>query len=397
MKKILLFFILIFPMFVNALEVPELYSKNYLIYDMNEDKVLHSSNASEKRNVASLTKIVTTITAMENIDDLDKKVVVTQEMLNGIPWDASIAGLEVGDELTIRDVLYASILPSGADATHVLAFTSSGSVTKFVDKMNEVAKKVGANDTHFVNVTGYDEEGHYSTANDILKILKYALKNPTFKEIFCTKEHTMSNGKVVKATVIKYNQLLNLDISRIVGSKTGFTDNAGTCIAAYIASGGHEFILITLNAPPETKKGYNLLDALSLINFLDKNYGEQNLLTKGEGVKDLEVKFSNIDTYTIKGSKDITKYLPIDYDKNKVRIDYEGKDYITFMNKEGDSLGTLKVYYEDTLVGEDEVILDTTIKIDILKLLKEYYLFIIGVVVLIILLITLKSKNKKKA
>lgn len=397
MKKIILFILLLFPMVVNAVELPSLYSKNMLIYDLTDDRILHEINADEKRNVASLTKIVTTITAIENISDLDQKVIVTNEMLYGIPWDASIAGLKVGDELSIRDVLYASILPSGADATHVLAFTSSGSVSKFVEKMNELARRVGANNTNFVNVTGYDIDNHYSTANDILKILKYALNNETFREIFCTKEHTMSNGKVIKATVLKYNELLHLDISRIIGSKTGFTDNAGTCISALISSGGHDFILITLNAPAETQKGYNLLDALSLINFLDRNYGEQKLLTNGEEIQKIDVRFSDIDSYSIKGSKDITKYLSNDYDKSKVKIDYEGKEYLTFLNKEGDSIGTLKVYYDGNLIGEDEVILSRDIKLDIFKIIKEYYLFLVGIIVLILLTILLMKKTKRKA
>ncbi len=397
MKKVLLLILLLLPICVSALELPSTYSKNLLIYDLTDDKVLHQVKADEKRNVASLTKIVTTITAIENISDLDMKVKVTPEMLYGIPWDASIAGLKAGDELTIRDVLYASILPSGADATHVLAFTSAGSVSKFVEKMNELAKKVGANDTNFVNVTGYDVDNHYSTATDILKILKYALQNETFKEIYCTKEHMMSNGKVVKATVLKYNDLLHLDISRIKGSKTGFTDEAGLCISALISSGGHDFIIITLNAPPESSKGYNLMDALSLIKFLDNNYGEQKLLSIGEEVKTIDVKLSNINSYTIQGSKDITKYLPVDYDKSKVRVDYDGKDTLNFLNKKGDTIGTLKVYYDDVLIGEDKIVLDTEIKIDFVKILKEYYLFLIGLFVLLILVVKLKKKNKKKA
>ena len=397
MKKLwLLILLLIIPICTYAVELPQLYSTNVLVYDLTEDKILHEINASEKRNVASLTKIVTTITAIENIPDLDQKVTVTSQMLAGIPWDASIAGLQVGDELTIRDVLYASILPSGADATHVLAFTSAGSVPKFVDKMNELAKKVGANDTHFVNVTGYDVDNHYSTARDMLKILKYALSNQTFREIYCTKEHMMSNGKIVKATVLKYNETMHLDISRILGSKTGFTDNAGICISALINSNGHEIIIITLNAPYTNGMAYNLIDALSIIKFMDQNYNEQPLLAKEQVVKDIDVKISNIDKLSIKGDKLITKYLPIDYDKDKVKIDYEGKNSVSFLNKEGSKLGTLKVYYDGELIGEDEVILDQKIKLSIPKLIKEYYLFFLGIIILIILLfISHRHKHKR--
>ena len=189
MKKFLLF-LLMFPLNVLALTLPDINSKYALIYDKTDNKILFEKNSNEKTYIASLTKIATTITAIENIDNLNEEVVITNDILNTVSPIASIAGLKVGDKLTYKDLLYASMLPSGADATNSLAILSSGSIDNFVNKMNELANKINLNDTHFVNVTGLDIDNHYSTANDLGKLLSYALDNEIFREVFTTKDYT---------------------------------------------------------------------------------------------------------------------------------------------------------------------------------------------------------------
>ena len=169
------FILLLVPINVFALSLPDLYSNNVLIYDLENNEVLLEKNSNEKVSIASLTKIMTTITAIENISDVNEEITLTSKMINSVPWYASKAGLKVGDVVTYKDLLYASIIPSGADATYSLALSISGSVEDFVSKMNELASKLELKNTHFVNVTGLDEEGHYSSANDILIMLKYAL------------------------------------------------------------------------------------------------------------------------------------------------------------------------------------------------------------------------------
>ena len=173
MKKILLTIILLFPISAYALSLPDgLYSDKVLVYDLTDDLVLLEKKSEEVASIASLTKIMTTITAIEKNQDINKRVEITDAVFAGLPWDASLAGLKVGDILTIEDLLHASILPSGADATQALAISTSGSVTSFVSDMNSLAKDIGATNSTFKNVTGLDEEGHKSTARDILKILK---------------------------------------------------------------------------------------------------------------------------------------------------------------------------------------------------------------------------------
>ena len=272
MKKILLILVCFLPISVYALDMPDINSEAAIVYDVDEDTVILEKNSEEVRSIASLTKIMTVLTAIENIDDFSETITITREMLYGIYYNASVAGLKVGDTVTYLDLLYAAILPSGADATQVLAYTISGNVDTFVAKMNELALKIGAVNTHYVNTTGLDQDGAYSTISDQLLILTYALKNPTFRMIFTTKNYTLTNGLAVESTVNMYNRVLNLDISKIIGSKTGNTNDAGLCIAALFYHEDHEMLLITLGAERIDDVPYNLIDALTLIDTVNTSY-----------------------------------------------------------------------------------------------------------------------------
>lgn len=358
MKKIVLFILCFFTFIINvfALDDPTLYSKNYCLYDLTDDKMIYEKNIQERTNIASLTKIMTTITAIEKINNLDDYVTITSEMLSNIKYDASLAGLKIGDKLTYKDLLYASILPSGADATQALAYSLSGSINNFVNDMNTLAKKIGMENSNFVNVTGLDIDNHYSTVNDLLKMLQYALKNETFKTIYTTKSYTLSNGLVVDATVKKYNNLMKLDISRIIGSKTGYTNKAGLCISSIFESNNHEFIFISTNAEFIYGNYYNLKDNLNIINFMDKNYNNQTTVKSTDIIKTIPVNFSNIPKYDVHLSKDALTYLPNDYNKDDIKVNYNGKTSITFLDN-NKQIGKVTITYKDNPIYEEDILL----------------------------------------
>ena len=358
MKKIVLFILCFFTFIINvfALDDPTLYSKNYCLYDLTDDKIIYEKNIQERTNIASLTKIMTTITAIEKINNLDDYVTITSEMLSNIKYDASLAGLKIGDKLTYKDLLYASILPSGADATQALAYSLSGSINNFVNDMNTLAKKIGMENSNFVNVTGLDIDNHYSTVSDLLKMLQYALKNETFKTIYTTKSYTLSNGLVVDATVKKYNNLMKLDISIIIGSKTGYTNKAGLCISSIFESNNHEFIFISTNAEFIYGNYYNLKDNLNIINFMDKNYNNQTTVKSTDIIKTIPVNFSNIPKYDVHLSKDALTYLPNDYNKDDIKVNYNGKTSITFLDN-NKQIGKVTITYKDNPIYEEDILL----------------------------------------
>lgn len=391
MKKILYLIILLIPFGVTALNYPELHYEKAIIYDITDDEILFSKKSDEKSSIASLTKIMTTITAIENINDFNKYVTYTEEMSSQVRWDASVAGLKVGNQVTYNDLLYASILPSGADATTALAISTSGNINNFVKKMNDTAVKIGMTNSHFVNVTGLDAEGHYSTAEDILKLLKYSLQNEKFKSIYTTKSYTLSNGLFVRSTIYAYKG----NTKKILGSKTGFTLDAGRCISAYFTSSDHEMLLITLGASPDYKT-IHITDALELINFIDDNYHYQNIIEENQVIKTIPVKNSKIDSYEIVEHKSISKYLPDDYDKNLIRIEYNGLEELSFTNKENSKIGEASYYYNDILLEKKDIYLEQELKLDIIKLLLFYkYIVLIAIAIILFILISIIRRKKK--
>lgn len=396
MKKILIFLVLLlFPIYTSALTYPTLHYKSALIYDITDNKTLYELNVAEERSIASLTKIVTTITALESIDDLQEEVKTTNEMLSKVRWDASIAGLKVGESYTYEDLLYASILPSGADATIAIAISTSGSIDNFVKKMNELTDRIGMTNSNFVNVHGLDEKNHYSTAEDIQKLLLYCLKNKKFKEIYTTKEYQLSTGQIVKSTVKTSGIRLGRDTSRILGSKTGFTLEAGLCMSAIINSDNHEVLIITLGAPPNTGNSYHLLDTLELISFIDKSYNIEAISKKNTKITSIPVSLSKIESYDIKSTKEITKFLPVDYDKSLIKIEYSGTETLSYKDSINTKIGTITYFYNNEAISTEDVILKKEIKPDYIKILLEYKFQILGIIIVIILISLFKKKTKK--
>lgn len=400
MKKItfsiVIIVILLFPLNVLAITYPDINSKKAIVYDMTDDKILYEKDIDSVSSIASLTKIMTTIVAIENIDDLGKTITITDEMLSLVRWDASVAGLQVGDKVTYKDLLYASILPSGADATIALAISTSGSVQSFTDKMNAKAKEIGLANTHYVNITGLDEDDHYSTVADILTLLKYALHNPLFKEIYTTKSYTLSNNLEVYSTINMYNRTMGLDTKRILGSKTGYTLNAGYCISALMNSDEHDILIILLDAENINNVFYNIADTLELIDFIDSNYNTINLFEKDTVVKTLAIKNGKKDTYEVKVSDTIEYFLPLDYLSDSIKVKYDGIEVLSSKNKIGDELGTLSYYVDGELIRKDKVYLEENIDFSLSKYFKTNKKVIITIVCVFLLIVLYFHFKKKK-
>lgn len=386
MKKveyIILTIILMMPLTVKALEINDLESKNVIVYNLDESKIIYEQNAEEITSIASLTKIMTTLVAIENIEDLDKKITITESMLNGIPYDASVAGLKVGDELSYRDLLYSSMIPSGADATQALAISLTGSISNFVEKMNAKARELKLENTSFANTTGLDTSGHYSTAKDILSLLNYALENKIFKEVFETKSYTTTNGIELKSTLDYYNKNLNYDLSFIKGSKTGYTGNAGLCLATLSNIDNTNIITITINAPYEDRNK-NIKDINKIYKSLKNNYIKINLIEEGDILKTLETKYAKEVNTKIRSNVNISRYIEKPYDEDKLKIEYTGEQVISSTVKKGTEVGTIKVYYDEELLDEIPAVISDTLHFSVWNYLKEniiYYALLILIVI----------------
>lgn len=352
------------------------------LYNMNEDTLLYSKNDTKKTSIASLTKMMTTLVAIEEIDNLDKIVTIKERDFEGTVG-YSKAGFKVGDKVTYRDLLYGIILPSGADAVNAVVNNTLG-YDKFIKKMNETAKKIGMNDTSYANPVGKDDENNYSTSNDLAKLLKYALKNETFKTVFTTKNYKTSNGLNLESTVNRYENILNTN--EIKGAKSGFTKDAGRCLASITTLNNVDYLLVVINS--STTSPYNAVkDTITIYDYYNNNYGYKNTINADTFIKEIPVDFSKEKTYKITGSEDIEKYL-----KNNTEVTYKyvGSDKVAFNTKKGSKLGVVKIYDGDVLLATSNVYLENNI---------EYYPIItyimIGIAVIFVLLIV-KKINKKK-
>lgn len=383
MKKVVFFlfslFFFCYSVYANDFDITGEY---VTLYNMNEDTLLYSKNDTKKTSIASLTKMMTTLVAIEEIDDLDKIVTIKERDFEGTVG-YSKAGFKVGDKVTYRDLLYGIILPSGADAVNAVVNNTLG-YDKFIKKMNETAKKIGMNDTSYANPVGKDDENNYSTSNDLAKLLKYALKNKTIKTIFTTKNYKTSNGINLESTVNRYENILNTN--EIKGAKSGFTKDAGRCLASITTLNNVDYLLVVINS--STTNPYNAIkDTITIYDYYNNDYGYKNIINDDTFIKEIPVDFSKEKTYKITGSEDIEKYL-----KNNTEVTYKyvGSDKVTFNTKKGSKLGVVKIYDGDVLLATSNVYLENNI---------EYYPIItyimIGIAVIFVLLIVKKKKKKK--
>ena len=394
LRKLLFGIILLIPVFCFSLEYPKTNSKIVEIYDLVDNKILYEVNSNEVVSVASLTKIVTTIVAIENIKDFDEKVFITWNMLSKVSDNAHVAGLKVGDKVTYKDLLYATMVTSGADAANSLAISVSGSISNHVKKMNELCDKMGLMHTHFNNVVGLDDKNNYSTADEMRKILLYALNNNLFKKIFQTKKYQLLNGLVIYTTLKIYDNNAKIDTSSIIGSKTGFTSKAGYCLSSISDINNHEMLIITLHAEKKGNNYYNLIDTNNLIKFMRLNYQNVTLVKKSDLIKEIPVNLSDIDVYQIYANSDVQKYLPSDYDINNLKIVYEGINKLSYRNKKGEKIGTVSYFFDDELLLQEDVVLNQKIRLNFIKVLKEYYWWIFTFIIIFFSMIYLIRKRK---
>ena len=335
----------------------DLKSDNIIMYNLNDNSIIYEKNSNEKVPIASLTKILTAITVIENKDSLEEYVVINSDMLLGLDEYAKI-GLQVGDKVRIIDLLYALMLPSAADAAQALSISTSGSIYEFSKLMNEEAKKIGVENSYFDNPVGMDSKDNYSTALDVAKILIYSLNNKTFKEIFESNTYYISSiDKTVEKTIIKTSDNYNIDISLIKGAKTGYTPDAGLCLASTSSINGIEYLIVTVNSP--ISYPYNLTDSISLYNYFSNNYSYRTVIKKDQILEKLKIKNGYDEYYNIVSKDDITLYLPND---DEIEYSYDGVDIIDSSIKLGDKIGSINILSNHNSVYDFDVYLDQKLK-----------------------------------
>ena len=234
----------------------ELYSEYALLIDLKSNTVIAQKNADARIYPASMTKVMTILTAAEHIENWDETFTMTQSIIDPLFLaDASMAGFVHDEEVSMMDLLYGAVLPSGAEATQALAITVAGSEVAFAELMNEKAQALGLTDTHFVDASGLHDENHYTTLSDMAIILQAALDNPRCREVLTSVNHTSSPTEQHPEGVAMTNKFLyriqpqqtgNVNIQ---AAKTGYTAQAMNCCVSYgVMENGREAICVTAHA-----------------------------------------------------------------------------------------------------------------------------------------------------
>ncbi|MBR2708304.1 MAG: D-alanyl-D-alanine carboxypeptidase [Bacilli bacterium] len=386
MKKILKIIIILTIILTSNINAEELNikSKNAILYNINEDEILYEKEKDEKIEIASLTKIMTALVTLENIDDLNKQVIVKNEDLKGLAEQNLVtAGFTVGEVVTYKDLLYGLLLPSGADAASTLKRNVSDN---FIELMNEKADKLNLKNTKFNNTIGLDDENNYSTVEDLLVIFKEALKNEEFKKIITTKEYMTTDGKLIfKSTIQKNAKKYGIEVPYIEGGKTGTTDGAGLCLASFAKDKNVDLILITAGAPYDKISPHHIEDAKTIYDYYINNYDNIKIVNKTKSFQKLKTKYVAVDYIKLYPEKDVIKYLPNTYSKEDITYKYKGKQIIKY-NEKG-QIGTLKIYYKDKLLDTQKIFLKKKLKFSIIKYIKENIVVISVIILIIIILI----------
>lgn len=333
---------------------PTLVSPKYILINLKDDRVLLEQNADERTEIASLTKIMTAILTLENLENLDEKLTITNEMLTGLA-EFAIIGLQPGQTISIEELLYALLLPSAGDAGQALAIRISNSIPEFANLMNNKAAELNLKNTTFSNPVGKDDN-NFSTARDISALLKYALKDEKFREIFTTTEKFLpSLNKTVVKTTTETAKANYFDDTLITGSKTGYTNAAGRCLASISDQNETELLLVNLNAPVNTADHVN--DAINLYAFYKNNYSYRKIKSTGDTLIELKVKDSKQKSLKISATEDITYYLENNLDLSTLTEEYDGINEIPRGTKEGDFLGTYRIKNGDSVLYETTIYL----------------------------------------
>ncbi len=330
-------------------------SKSEIVIDANSGRILYQHGAEQKMPMASTTKILTCITAIEN-KDVNEIVTVKNKTCN---VEGSSIYLKEGEKYTLKSLLYGLMLRSGNDAAETIADYIGGR-DNFIALMNQTAKKCGANNSNFINPHGLHDENHYTTASDLAKITAYALKNPLFCEIVSSKKITVEElTSSTKKVYYNKNKILNL-YEGAIGVKTGYTKIAGRCLVSGADKNGIKAVCVVLNSPQMFER------SMELMNTCYKEYTQKTILTKEEFNAKINITGAENSTFGLKILNDIV--VPLKQGENysyKIEIP-ENADLPI---KKDTVIGKIKIFVENNLIFSENIY-----NIDSIENIKYYNL-----------------------
>ncbi len=373
---------------------PDINSPSAILMDFNTGKILYEKNINKKMYPASLTKVMTAIIVLENCN-LSDIATASYNSIMSIESGYVVANLQIGEELTIEQLLYLLMVGSCNDAAIVLAEHISGSVEEFSILMNEKAKEIGCTLTNFVNPNGVHDENHYSTAYDLALIAKYAMQNETFKSIVSTTYYKLSTtNKYNKEDrlFVTTNDLLRGDYyyKYATGIKTGFTTPAKNCLVSSANKNGLELIAVVLGSEQAPDgSSYRYLDTINLFEYGYSTYSLKEIVKSGDIIQTINIKNATRDTQKLDLAvdKDLSILIKNNTEDTTILPEINLNDNLKAPINKGDVLGTVtytseEINYTENLLANSNV--------------KKSYAFIFIIIILILFFLYLNTKFIKK-
>jgi len=324
-----------------AADAPGLSAESAALIDVASGRILYAKNGSKKMRIASLTKTMTAIVAIES-GKLDQQVTVPPE---AVGVEGSSIYLKKNEKLTLEELLYGLMLRSGNDAAVTIATHVGGSLPGFVYMMNEKAALIGMNHTNFTNPHGLDDSNmHYSTAEDMVILSAYALRNPVFHQIVSTKVKDISwEGEQWDRRLLNKNKMLHL-YNGADGVKTGYTKLAKRCLAASATRDGRQLATITLNASDDWNDSAKLLD-WGFANFPLKELVGQKETVRPDTPVTLEA-----GTYLV--TLNAFRYPLEQAEAADVRKRVVLGESVISEKMNGQLVGFMQIYLKDSMIGQ---------------------------------------------
>lgn len=355
-------------------EVPNIESPSAILMDLKTGKVLYEKNINQKMYPASLTKVMTAILALENCE-LDEVATVSYDAVMSISSGYVTANLQIGEEVTVEQLLSVLLIGSANDAAVVLAEHISGSVEEFADLMNEKAKELGCTSTNFLNPYGAHSENHYSSAYDLAIIAKYAMQNETFRTLVSTTSYKLPiTNKYEKedrlftttnALLIVNNNTRadNYYYKYATGIKTGFTTPAKNCLIASANKGNLELLTVVLGADQNDEGLSNrYLDTINLFEYGYDNYSLREVIKSGGVVQTVNISNATKDTKKLDAvvQNDISVLIKAEDKNNALLPEVHINEDLKAPIKQGDVIGSVKytvegIEYTENLVANNDV------------------------------------------
>ena len=359
----------------NELE-KNLSSEAVLLMEASTGKVVYEKNGYEKKNPASTTKIMTAILAIEHCN-LNETATASEFAINSVPSGYSTANIQIGETLSVKDLLYALMLQSANESAVILAEHVSGSQEAFANLMNEKAKELGCKNTHFINPNGIHNENHYTTAYDLALITQYAMKNQTFRDIVKTTSFTLpatTSYPSESRTYANTNNLIIYDARNrpdnyyykyATGVKTGYTSAAKNCLVASAEKNGIEYISVVLGASITYEStgsvSHRYVDTISLFDYAFDNFSFRKLKSANNLIKTIKIENGKKDENSLDLliASDVNSLVSLDNKSSQIDPEITLKEGLSAPIAKGDIVGTISYkveginYTTDLIAGND--------------------------------------------